>query len=168
MALLLDRPFVEGDYVQIMTGETCRVDKIGIRSCRLYDVFANDYIVLPNNKLVNDKIVNLNEPDGKGVGEITLSVVPTADVSSVEKILLEVASRNDEVLKDEGVAPSVRLAGFSESGLDFKLFFWVSEFMSKWRVAHELRKEIVARFAKSGIEMAVPQRTVYVKYRSKQ
>ena len=167
MALLLDRPFVEGDYVQLPSGETCRVEKIGIRSCRLYDVFANDYIVLPNNRLVNDKMVNLDEPDGKGIGEVALSVSSASNTETVERILGEIANRHPEVLKDKGMEPSVRLAGFSESGFDFKLFFWVGQFMTKWRVAHELRKEIVGRFAKEGIEIAIPQRTVYVRDQSK-
>ena len=167
MSLLIDRPFVEGEYVQLETGETCKVEKIGMRSCRLLDVFSNNYIILPNNKLVNGKVVNLDEPDGRGVGEITLSVPLTSNPQTVEKMLLETANKHSDVLKDKGLEPSVRLSGFSESGYDFKLFFGVANFMQKWRVAHELRKEIVNRFEKEGIEIAVPQRTVVVRDQSK-
>jgi small-conductance mechanosensitive channel len=133
----------------------------------LLDVFSNNYIILPNNRLVNGKVVNLDEPDGRGVGEITLSVPLTSNPQTVEKMLLETANKHSDVLKDKGLEPSVRLSGFSESGYDFKLFFGVANFMQKWRVAHELRKEIVNRFEKEGIEIAVPQRTVVVRDQSK-
>lgn len=166
MALLLDRPFTEGDYIQLPSGETCRVDKIGVRSCRLYDVFQNTEIVLPNNKLVNDKVTNLSEPDEQGVQEIAVSVAIGSDVNTVEKILSEAANSHEEVLKDPGKEPVVRLANFGESALDFKLFFWVGNFMSKWRVAHDLRKAIYERFSEEGIEIAVPHRAVTIKERS--
>jgi small-conductance mechanosensitive channel len=162
VALLLDRPFVEGDFITISSGELCRVEKIGIRSCRLYDVFQNNHIVLPNNKLVNDKIVNMNEPDERGVVEVALNVVHGSDIGKVEQVLTEVATDNPEVLEEEGREPAVRLSNFGESALEFKLFVWVPNFMMKYRVAHELRKEINKRFAEEGIEIAVPQRKVYL------
>jgi MscS family membrane protein len=166
VALLLDRPFTEGDYITISSGELCRVDRIGIRSCRLYDVFQNDYIVLPNNKLVNDKIVNMNEPDEKGVVDVTVNVVHGTDIGKVEEVLKEVATANPDVLEEKGRGPAVRLSNFGESSLEFKLFVWVGNFMMKARVAHELRKEINRRFVEEGIEIAVPQRKVYLRGRN--
>ena len=65
-------------------------------------------------------------------------------------------------LKEAGKLPVVRLSEFAESSLNFKLFVWVEDFMSKHRVAHELRKEIYDRFLKEGIQMA-PLRTVMIK-----
>ncbi len=167
MALLLDRPFAEGEYVTLATGELCRVDKIGIRSCRLYDVFQNNYIVLPNNKLVNDKIVNMNQPDEHGVVEVSVNVAPGTEVSKVEGILSQVAADDPDVMQEEGREPAVRLSSFGESSLEFKLFVWVENFMMKSRVAHELRKEILRRFSEQGIEIAVPQRKIYLHEKSK-
>lgn len=165
MALLLDRPFAEGDYITISTGELCLVEKIGIRSCRLYDVSQNNSIVLPNNKLVNDKIVNMNEPDEKGVVEVAVKVVHGTDIAKVEEILTKIATDDPEVLEEKGREPAVRLSSFGESALEFKLYVWVKDFMMKWRVAHELRKEINRRFSEEGIEIAVPQQKVILQER---
>jgi len=165
LTLLLDRPFIEGDYVTMSSGELCRVEKIGVRSCRLYDVLQHDYIVLPNNKLVNDKIVNMSEPDERGVVEVGVNVVHGTDIGKVEEVLTEVATSNPDVLEEEGREPAVRLSNFGESALEFKLFVWVSNFMMKPRIAHELRKEINRRFAEEGIEIAVPQRKIYLQER---
>jgi MscS family membrane protein len=161
--LLLDRPFSEGDYVSLTTGELCRVERIGLRSTRLYDTFSNNLIVLPNNKVVNDKLVNLTEPTVETIHEIAVSAVYGTDVGKVEKIMMDLATKHKEVLKDPGKEPSVRFNAFGDSGMEFKLYFWVGDFMVKYRVAHELRKEIEKRFSEEKIEIAYPHRTVFIK-----
>ncbi len=166
--LLLDRPFSEGDYITISTGEICRVERIGIRSTRLYEVFKNDYIILPNNKLVNDKIINMDEPDEQGKAEVQVGVAYGSDIQNVEKILIELASKHPKVLKDTGKEPVVRFLKFGESSLEYGLYFWVDDFMNQWLVAHELRKQLYERFAEEGIEIPFPQRTVYIKEMPKQ
>lgn len=161
--LLLDRPFSEGDYITISTGEICRVERIGIRSTRLYEVFKNDYIILPNNKLVNDKIINMDEPDEQGKASVEVGVAYGSDIGKVEKILIELASNHPNVLKDTGKEPVVRFLKFGESSLDFGMYFWVDNFMNQWMVAHDLRKQVYQRFAEERIEIPFPQRTVYIK-----
>jgi small-conductance mechanosensitive channel len=168
IALLLDRPFSEGDYVTISTGELCRVDKIGIRSTRLLDVFVNDYIVLPNNKLINDKIVNLTQPNEQTVTNVVVGIAYGSDVKKVEKILLEAANKHENVLKEVGKVPVVRFTNFGESALEFKVIVWVDHFMNQWKVAHDLRMDIHKRFAEEGIETPFPQRTIYIKEMPKQ
>jgi small-conductance mechanosensitive channel len=165
--ILLDRPFSEGQFIQIATGETCRVDKIGIRSTRLYNTFQNNYVVLPNNKLVNDKIVNLTEPDARGVSEIVVKVAPTSDTDKVERVLLEIVKAHPEVLKSDGKAPAVRLVNLADGVFEFKVFFWVEDFMTSWRVAHEIRKETIRRFSEERIDIAMPQTAILMKQTAK-
>lgn len=161
--LLLDRPFAEGDFITIPSGEFCRVEKIGIRSTRLYEVFENHYVILPNNKLINDKIVNQDQPDEQGKSKVEVGVAYGSDIEKVEKIILEVASAHPNVLKETGKAPVVRFLKFGDSSLDFGVYVWVDNFMNKWRVAHDIRKQLYVRFAEEGIEIPFPQRTIYVK-----
>jgi len=167
MALLLDRPFSEGDYITLASGEVCKVDKIGIRSTRLLDTFTNNLIVLPNNKLVNDKLVNLTEPSGQTVWDITVTIPYGTDVERIEKLMLDIARKHKEVLKEPDRESYVRLTSFGEAALEFKLYFWVDDFMTKWRVAHELRKEINRKFAEEKIEIGVPPRFIQIKESSR-
>jgi small-conductance mechanosensitive channel len=166
--LLLDRPFSEGDYITLSSGEICRVEKIGIRSTRLYEVFENDYIILPNNKLVNDKIINMDEPDEEGKSKVEVGVAYGSDVEKVERIMIEVATAHPNVLNQMGKVPVVRFLKFGDSSLEFGVYVWIDNFMNRWRVAHELRKQLYQRFAEEGIEIPFPQRTVYIKEMPKQ
>jgi len=161
--LLLDRPFAEGEYITISTGELCRVERIGIRSCRLYDVFANDHIILPNNKLINEKIINLTKPDERATVNVTVGVAYGSDLKKVEEILVDVARRTKNVLNDPGKEPVARFVNFGESALEFKVIFWVDDFMNQWRVAHDIREEVNRRFSEAGIEIPYPHRTIYIK-----
>lgn len=161
--LLMDRPFAEGEYITIPTGELCRIEKIGIRSCRLYDVFASDYIVLPNNKLINEKIVNLTKPDIRATANVVVGVAYGSDVPKVERILVEAARNCKNVLTDEDKVPVARFTNFGDSALEFKVFFWVDDFMNQWKAAHEIREEVNKRFAEEGIDIPYPHRTIYIK-----
>lgn len=160
--LLLDRPFSEGEFITIPSGELCRVEKIGIRSTRLYEVFQNDYIILPNNKLINDKIVNLVEPDLQAKTNVAVGVAYGTDVEKVERILKEIAAAHPNVVSVAGKEPVVRFTNFADSSLEFKLFVWVDNLMNQWAVAHDLRKAINKRFADEAIEIPFPQRTVHI------
>ncbi|MBN1677825.1 MAG: mechanosensitive ion channel, partial [Candidatus Thermoplasmatota archaeon] len=104
----------------------------------------------------------------QGKATVEVGVAYGADVEKVEQILLEVASAHPNVLKEIGKVPVVRFLKFGESSLDFGLYMWVDNFMNKWRVAHELKKQVYQRFAKEGIEIPFPQRTIYVKEMPKQ
>lgn len=166
--MLLDRPFQEGEYIQLPGGEMCRVENIGIRSTRLYDVTNNDFIILPNNKLVNDKIVNLNKPDKEGKWSVTVGVAYGSDVDEVQRIMLEAAMKHPNILKGGDKDPVVRFNNFGDSALEFKIFFWVDDFMNQWKAAHDLRVEYSKRFPEAGIEIPFPARTLYIKEMPKQ
>jgi len=92
-----------------------------------------------------------------------VSVAHGTDSQKVERTLMDIAAANKDVLQTAGKEPSVRLSNISEASLEFKLFVWVGDFMDKWRVAHELRKEITKRFSKEGIDLEMVPRALYVK-----
>ena len=52
--------------------------------------------------------------------------------------------------------------------MEFAAYFWIGNFMDKWLVAHEIRKQVYLRFAEEGIEIPFPQRTIYIKEMPKQ
>ncbi|MFQ5910969.1 MAG: mechanosensitive ion channel family protein, partial [Thermoplasmata archaeon] len=56
MFLLLDRPFMEGDLIEI-NGKRCRIEKVGLRSTTLYHRSAHKTLVVPNNKLARETII---------------------------------------------------------------------------------------------------------------
>jgi MscS family membrane protein len=161
--LLLDRPFVMGNTIILENGDYCEVLHVGLRSTRLYDIFTFDMVVMPNNKLSNMNVVNVSMPDKRQKITVEVPVAFDSDLDKVERILLDVAANHPDVDKGNDKVPSVRLSSFGENAAIYKIFFVVDDWNNRWRVAHEMRKEVLTRFRKQGIQIPFPQRVVHMK-----
>jgi small-conductance mechanosensitive channel len=162
MQLLLDRPFKVGDIVELDSGEICEVKRIGLRSTTMYNTADHEIIVVPNNDVVNKKVVNYSRPDQHRSMNCEIGVAYGTDLNKVEEVLLDIATAHPDVIKQEGQMPYVRLAKFGDSSVDFKLWYWV-DIKKMWRVASEIRQAVYDRFNKEGIEIPFPQSVVTFK-----
>lgn len=162
--LLLSRPFRVGDFVKLETGQEGHVLDIGWRSTKLR-MLPNNLLIVPNSKMAQSIVVNYYLPDPSMAVPIQIGVSYECDPDQVERILLEEAKQ--AVGQVPGLlghpAPVVRfIPGFGESSLDFTLVCQVREFNDQSLVQHELRKRILRRFKKEGIEIPFPQRTIHL------
>lgn len=162
--ILTDRPFKVGDLILLESGEVCKIMHIGMRSTRLYNTFEHTMIILPNNRMANDKIVNFTEPDTQFRITIRVGVAYGTDPEKVIKILYEIAEKHPQVLKKpEMYKPSVRFMKFGESSLNFELWVWIDDVYKRFDVITELNKEIDGRFNDEKIEIPFPQRVVWMR-----
>ncbi|MEE9236809.1 MAG: mechanosensitive ion channel family protein [Thermoplasmata archaeon] len=158
--LLMDRPFKEGDLIEI-NGDRCRIEKIGLRTTRLYHRPSHKMLVIPNNKMARDVIVNLVEPDETIRQKTTIGVAYGSDIERVKATIVAAAKENPLVIKDEpGREPYARLEEFGDYAMLFKLKFWVSSADKLNRVRGEVNETIVQRLDEAGIEIPVPIMTV--------
>lgn len=162
MQLLLDRPFKIGDIIELDSGEICEVKKIGLRSTTVYNTADHEIIVVPNNDMVNKKVINYSRPDMRRSMNAEIGVAYGSDLEKVKRILLNIAIQHPDVIKEDGKMPYVRLARFGDSSVDFKLWYWV-EVKKMWRVASEVRQAIYDSFMAEGIEIPFPQNVVTLK-----
>jgi small-conductance mechanosensitive channel len=162
--LLTDRPFKVGDLVLLESGEVCRIDHIGMRSTRLYNTFEHTMVILPNNKMANDKIVNYTEPDIRFKLVLPVGVAYGTEPGKILGILMDIAERNLNVLKETGkYEPSVRFTEFADSSLNFELVVWIDKVENRYDVRTDINKEIDRMFKKEGVEIPFPQRVVWMK-----
>jgi MscS family membrane protein len=162
MFLLTDRPFKVGDLILMDGGDYCRVEHIGMRSTKLYNTFDHDMIIVPNNKIANEKVTNLTLPDIQMKVQVEIGIDYKSDIKKAKQIMLDAANKNPGVIHDEDKKPLVRLTEFEESAIKLKLFAWVFELDSQWRVGGELREEIITQFRAEGIEIPFPQRVIHM------
>ena len=161
--LLADRPVSPGDYIRLDSGHEGYVIQISWRSTRMRTQ-SNNIVFVPNSTMAKAVITNYSLPELMVSVGIPARVAYGSDPRQVEKVLLDVAR---EAARD-GLAglllappPSVNLnPGFGESSLDFTLGVNVRRFEDLVPVQSELRKRILARFAKEGIVVPFPTRTL--------
>ena len=156
-----------GDYIKLSTGEEGYVADITWRSTSIR-ALSNNLIIVPNAKLGQAVVTNYYLPDKRMSVSVQVGVGYDSDPDQVERVLVEEARR--AVGEVPGLlaepAPSVRFdPGFGDSSLGFTLNCQVAEFVDQYLVRHALRKRILLRLRKEGIEIPFPARTVYVRGR---
>lgn len=165
ISLLLERPIKVGDRIEV--GETSgEIVKIGLRATT---VLTNDNIaiIVPNSDFMTKEVVNWSYNDKKVRLRIKIGVGYSSDVRLIEKILLEVAEKNGDVLKDP--APAARFMGFGDSALDFELRIWTTELIHRpGKLTSDLYFSIFEALNKHNIEIPFPQRVVHIEKNERQ
>ena len=157
--ILFERPIKVGDRVVVGDVEG-DVVHIGARSTT---VVSNDNIsiIVPNSRFITENVVNWSHNDRKVRFRIPVSVAYGTDVALVERVLLEVATANPDVL--ETPPPGVRLMEFGDSGLGFELRAWSTTLIHRRGVlTSALNTAIYRVFRENGIEIPYPRRDVKI------
>jgi small-conductance mechanosensitive channel len=165
MHLLMERSIRVGDFLKLESGQEGYVVDIGWRTTKVR-MLPNNLVIIPNSKLAQSVVTNYYLPETRMAVLISISVGYGSDAEQVERVLVEEAVRAagevPGLLADP--APFVRfIPGFGESSLDFTLICQVKEVVDQYLAQHELRKRILARFRREGIEIPFPIRTVHLK-----
>jgi len=159
ISIFMDRPYKIGDYIIIEGGERGEVAAIGVRSTRI--MTRDDVLItIPNSVIANSKIINESAPIPNFRVRIAISVAYGSDIDLVEKILLEIASANENILPEPD--PRVRFREFGDSALNFELLCWVRKPALRGRVVHELNSAIYKKFGDFGITIPLPQRDLHI------
>jgi small-conductance mechanosensitive channel len=161
--ILADHPINLNDYIKLDSGQEGYVTRIGWRST-LLRTGLNNMVVVPNSTLAKAVITNFSFPEERLLMPLQASVAYGTDPRRVESILTEIASRLaqedfDGLLKFPEPSAFL-LPGFGSSTLDFTLYVTVRRFSDQGAVQSELRKRILARFDKEGIQMPFPTRAL--------
>ena len=158
--ILFERPIKVGDRIEMgnVEGAVLRVN------ARSTTVVTNDNIsiIVPNSKFITENVVNWSHYDRKVRFKIPVSIAYGSDVRLVEKLLLEVAAENPDVL--EKPAPGVRFLEFGDSGLGFELRAWSTTLIHrKGMLISALNFAIYDKFNEHGIEVPNPQRDLHIR-----
>lgn len=157
--ILFERPIKVGD--RIVVGEVDGdVVHIGARSTT---VVTNDNIsiIVPNSKFITENVVNWSHNDRSVRFRIPVSVAYGSDLALVERVLLEAADENINVLKKP--VPEARLMEFGDNGLTFELLAWSDTLMQrKALLVSVLNRTIYMKFSQHRIEIPFPQRDIRI------
>ena len=157
LIVLLERPVKIGDRIEV-AGTEGQVVEIRARGTI---VLTNDNIaiIIPNSRFITEEVVNWSYSDPKVRFRVPVQVSYDSDVRLVEKVLLEVAHANADVLTDP--PPVVRFLEFGDNGLQFELRAWsVTLVQRKGKLVSDLNFAILEAFRANGITIPFPQRDV--------
>lgn len=160
--LLTDRPFDIGDVIKLEDGTYCQIQKVGMRSTRLYDTFNHQRIIVPNTTIANEKVINVSKPDPRIKISFTVGVAYGTNIKKAKKVIMEEIKKTKHIIIEKDRRPSIKFTNFGDSALDIFVKVWVDHFNNQWDAADELKTRIYYRFAKEGIEIPFPQHVVWL------
>lgn len=155
--LVTFRPFRTGEYVDL-GGIAGTVLNVQIFSTTMRTVDGK-IVVVPNGKIIAGNIINFSrEPVRRN--EFIIGVSYDADIDQVKKILTDIVSRDERVLKDRDV--TVRVNELGPSSVNFVVRAWSKSGDLQnvyWDVLEQIKKGLDA----NGIGIPYPQMDVHVR-----
>lgn len=150
--LLFERPVRVGDRITIGEDEG-DVQAINLRTTL---VMTNDRvaIIVPNSRLVSQRVINWSYGDPRARIPIPISVAVDSDVNLVSETLLLAAKDVDLVLTDP--APKVQFLKFGEYSLDFRLLVWTRHPSRHPQIKSDINYRIEKLFRERRIEIPYP------------
>ena len=161
MMILLFRPYDVGDVVEA-GGIFGKVSHMSLVNTTIL-TFDNQTLVMPNSKIWGDVIKNVTAQEKRRV-DMTFGIGYGDNIPKAEKMLTEIVTGHDKVLKDP--APVVRLHTLNESSVDFIVRPWVNK-DDYWDVYWDITRAVKIRFDENGITIPFPQRDIHL-YRGEQ
>ncbi|MGI9065637.1 MAG: mechanosensitive ion channel family protein [Pyrinomonadaceae bacterium] len=157
--LLFERPIRVGDRITIGADEG-DVQSINLRTTL---IMTNDRIaiIVPNSKLVSQRVINWSYGDPRAQISIPISVATNSDVNPVTQTLLLAAEGIESVLTDP--PPKVQFLRFGDYSLDFRLLVWTSNPSRHPEIKSDINYRIERLFRERGIETPVPTQQFLLK-----
>ena len=156
---LAERSLRIGDTVRVDNFEGIVAD-IKTRYTLIRSLSGTESVV-PNEKLITERIENLSLADPRVLLTTEVSVDYDCDVDVAQRVLLDATRGALRVIADP--APAVRLARFGPDGLEFSVLFWISDPQNgQLAVKSDVNLRILKGLREAGIAIPYPQRVVHV------
>lgn len=160
ISLIMDDSLHKKDIIELDTGEKGEVVEINLRSTKMRTL-DNNYLIIPNGLLSNSKFNNYAEPTTTYRITVDFSVAYGSDVDEVKEVVLGCLKGFKDILKFP--ARSVRFDKMADFSLNFKLFFFISNYKDMYQVKDNVTCAIYKALNENGIEIPFPTRTIYTK-----
>ncbi len=156
--ILVDQSVHVGDIIEL-EGKVGRVEEIKLRTTRAVTI-DNKVLVIPNHLYLTNSLYNWTQNGTKTRESVDVGVAYGSDVELVKKLLLQVASECEDVLRYP--EPLVLFTDFADSSLNFKLIVTIDDSFQAIIPKSNLRFAIDKIFRENNISIPFPQRDVHV------
>jgi small-conductance mechanosensitive channel len=162
--ITLNKQIRVGDLLKLETGYEGVVVDINWRTTTIKDGSQN-LVIVPNAKLAQMTVTNFALPEPHMTVRIHVGVSYESDPAHVERVLLDEARQ--VMTEFEGFVPKsepiVRFTNFLDSSMEFVVFLHIQDHKLNMPLQTEIRKHIIERFKREGIEIPYSMRTVRIK-----
>lgn len=156
--LLFEREIKVGDYVEADT-VSGTILNIGFRTTLML-TRDNIRIIIPNSKLVSNKVINWTKGEAFARVGIDVGVAYGSDTYKVKEVLLRSAKDHESIMRKP--IPEVYFLDFAGSSLNFRLYFYTEKVFYREKIKSDLRYIIYDEFNKEGIQIPFQQIDIHL------
>ena len=157
--LALDKPFREGDWIEV-DGVVGEVLDLNWRTTRLM-VDGRDVVLIPNTVLLDSRLRNFTVLDVGTRDSIAFGFAYKDMPNDVKDVALTVARECPHVA--DTPAPEVHMVGYGNSSVDYEMHFHCDRYISAFH-ARRVRDDLLTRLfyaaVRHGLEIPFPIRTL--------
>jgi len=154
--LIIFKPVKVGDYIE-GGGAAGSVEAVGIFITTLLTP-DNKVVYIPNSTLTGGNITNYSAKDTRRV-DMVFGIGYSDDIDKAKKVIDEVLSADDRVLKDP--APQIVVSELADSSVNFNVRPWVKT-ADYWGLYFDTTETIKKKFDEQNISIPFPQRDVHM------
>jgi small-conductance mechanosensitive channel len=158
-AISLDKPFEPGDFI-VVDDFQGTIEQIGLKTTRMRSL-SGELLVFSNTDLCKSRLRNFKKMHERRV-VCRIGVTYETSFANVKKIPVMLKS----IVEDQKNVrvERVHFASYGDSALIYELVYYVGsrEMIDYMDIQQEINFRIFEEFAKAGISMAYPTRTLHV------
>lgn len=159
LSIVLDRPFVIGDFLILSSEYRGTVEHVGLKSTRLRS-FTGEELIVGNSDLLSSRIRNLGRM-GDRRGDLMTGVTYDTSRHTLEQIpgwIAEIIDAQEDTRHDR-----THLMNFGAYSVDFETVYYVTvpDFQRYADVRQAINLAIHEKFETEGVEFAYPTQVVY-------
>lgn len=164
ISLQADRPFQIGDVITVgALRQTGVVEEITWRAVKLR-TFQNHIVLLSNSTAAKEPI-EVCPRDNLNARLVFFNTLYTDSPAKTIHVVREAVREADNV--SEKVTPIVRIRNFAESGVDYEVKYWLTDYAKYNDTDALVRQRIWYAFRRAGLSFAFPTRTLHVQRTAK-
>ena len=157
IALLLERPFSEGDWIEI-DGHEGRVAEINWRAVRIVNR-DGDTVVVPHTRAAGGIVLNNTAPTTVDRTSVDIGFSYDDAPNRVREVLLEAAAATEGIRAEP--APRVLNTGYGDSSIDYVVHYFIDHPQLKPAVRSRFLTLVWYAAQRSGLTIPFPIRTVF-------
>lgn len=158
ITILMTKPFVVGDYVEV-AGVAGTVKDISLMRTTLTTP-DNKIELIPNGDIAAQNIINYSTAPLRRV-DLKVSASYDNSTEQVKAAVMDVINADSRIKQDEGHEPFVRISNYNSNDIEYTIRVWVDN-ADYWGVYFDTLENIRESFAKHGVEFSYPHTMVHM------
>ncbi|WP_192482917.1 MULTISPECIES: mechanosensitive ion channel family protein [Cysteiniphilum] len=158
------RPFKIGEFVD-MGGTSGTVEEINFVFCTLRTSDGRQ-VKVPNSLVTSRIITNFSNNEFRR-NDFIIGIGYSSDLQQAKSLLQELVNNNENIIKEEGKAPIIRVDELADCSVNLLIRYWTkrADFLeTKWKLTEETK----LCFDEHNIEIPFPQRSLHIENDSTQ